>query len=97
TAVCVGPTPTIPGATGNSARRREVAGLPVEGEGAAALEQNAAFTLDAGKLGVGGAGALREGVARQHLRRRAAGRECGARFEKTASRRSAGGTLTMAA
>src|SRR5262245_51257858 len=75
-------------------RMREVADLPVEGEDDAALEQNAAFTLDVGKLGVGGAGALREGVARQHLRRRAAGREWGARFEKTASRRSAGGTLT---
>src|SRR6516162_1754589 len=78
-------------------RLREVADLPVEGEDDAALEQNAAFTLDAGKLGVGGAGALREGLARQHLRRRAAGRECGARCEKTASRRSAGGSLTMAA
>src|SRR5262245_27140091 len=91
----VRPNLADPAALDQYVRLREVADLPVEGEDDAALEQNAAFTLDAGKLGVGGA--FREGVARQHLRRRAAGRECGARFEKTASRRSAGGTLTMAA
>ena len=55
-------------------RLREVADLPVEGEDDAALEQNAAFTLHAGKLAVGSAGALRKGVARQRLRRGSAGR-----------------------
>jgi hypothetical protein len=33
-------------------RLREVANLPVEGEYDAALEQNAAFTLDTGKLSI---------------------------------------------
>ena len=43
-------------------RLREVADLPVEGEHDAALEQNAAFTLDAGKLSICRAGTLCEGV-----------------------------------
>ncbi len=78
-------------------RLREVADLPVEGEDDAALEQNAPFTLHARKLGVDGTRRLREGVARQHLRCGSAGRERGARFEKPASRWSAGCASTMAA
>ena len=78
-------------------RLGEVADLPVEGEDDAALEQNAPFTLHARKLGVDSARRLREGVARQHLRGGCAGRERGARFEKPASRWSAGCASTMAA
>ncbi len=66
---------------------REVADCAVEGEHDAALEQDAAFSLHPGKQAVGRSPALGKRAARQHLGRRRAGHDGGARREQRPARR----------